>query len=89
MCDSLLCLKAIYMPDNNDAVDFASVILVALGSSLNVVELNHGAISQEDLLYPVPNFVGYKVSLTRPPSPPWDRKYILGTCVLFHKSSAP
>lgn len=54
MCDSPLlpCLKAIYMPDNNDAIDFASVILLALGSSLKVVELNHSAISEEDFFIP-------------------------------------
>jgi hypothetical protein len=46
----LPCLKAIYMPDYNNAIDFASVILLAMGTSLDVVELNHSAISQEDFI---------------------------------------
>ena len=54
MYDSPLlpCLKAIYMPDKNNAIDFASVILLAFGTSFNVIELNHGAISEEDFFIP-------------------------------------
>lgn len=54
MCDRPLLpgLKAIYMPDNNNAIDFASVMLLAIETSLNVVELNHSAISEEHFFIP-------------------------------------
>ena len=54
MYDSPLlpCLKAIYMPDKNNVIDFASVILLTLGTSFNVIELNHSAISEEDFFIP-------------------------------------
>lgn len=54
ICDSPLLpgLKAIYIPDNNDAIDFASAILLVLGASLNVVELNNSAISEKNFFIP-------------------------------------
>ncbi|KAF8811974.1 hypothetical protein BYT27DRAFT_7275555 [Phlegmacium glaucopus] len=44
-------LRAIYIPDNV-SIDFPSVVLVALGAPLDVVELNNSAISKNDFYIP-------------------------------------
>ena len=46
-------LKAVYIPDN-DPIDFPSIMLLVLasGASLDVVELNHRAISERNFFIP-------------------------------------
>ncbi|KAF8802008.1 hypothetical protein BYT27DRAFT_6776524 [Phlegmacium glaucopus] len=53
MCDGPLLpgLKAIYIPDNT-SIDLPSVVLVALGAPLNIVELNNSAISTRSFYIP-------------------------------------
>ena len=46
-------LKAIYIPDNlNWSIDLPAVILLGLGASLDIVELNNSAISERSFFIP-------------------------------------
>lgn len=79
-------LKAIYIQPDSGAVDFSSIILLASGAPLNVVELNNSAISERNFFIP---FLSSLATSNKPPSPSWSRTYIFRTCISSYKSSAP
>ena len=82
MCNSPLLpgLKSIYIP-GNDPIDFPSIILLALGVSLDVVELNHTAISERNFFIPFLNLLASKspqlshLALCGPGNISWEPVY--------------